>query len=336
MRCGDNRYVTESVRMSSTESSPCSPRRPIAHSTPMPNRSPPPQPQSNMSGCVTCGGIPIGPGEKLVEEHVIITSTNVGMKCRPRPSPSPRPIRRRSPCGARPIRRDTPCRCAKSTPKSGSMYSSFDQLSISEIDKTGTRKGLPPKYQSQEVCPSTYGSTARGDSSSISSKMFTPQKKKKPPESILQWFDRSCERELSRRQMEPYGNLDVSNIRGLERPEMVDASVSGIDMEGLLRTEQNTELYEACEKLAKAQAMDNFTGAVKAAERAAANAPPEYAEEAAAAGARGYQAELTSIVQEKTAGFHPMEVIGYVGVTKPKHAAPPRKCEMNQTRHTFG
>lgn len=51
---------------------------------------------------------------------------------------------------------------------------------------------------------------------------------------------------------------------------------------------------------------------------AAANAPPEYAEEAAAAGARGYQAELTSVLQERIPGVRPMEVIGYVGITRPK------------------
>lgn len=107
-------------------------------------------------------------------------------------------------------------------------------------------------------------------------------------------------------------------MRGMDRSEMIDASASGIELVGLLRGEQNTELYEACDKLAKAQAMDLFKGAVKAAEEAAANAPPEYAEEAAAAGARGYQAELTTVVQERIPGLRPMEVIGYVGVTRPR------------------
>lgn len=97
-----------------------------------------------------------------------------------------------------------------------------------------------------------------------------------------------------------------------------EASTSAIDIHSLMRGEQNTELNEAVDKLAKAQAMDQFEGAVKAAERAAEEAPPEYAEEAAAAGARGFQAELTSIIQETVPGVRPVEVIGYVGITRPK------------------
>lgn len=74
-------------------------------------------------------------------------------------------------------------------------------------------------------------------------------------------FDRSCERELAKRQLGPFDQLDISsNLRGIDRPEMVEATASGIDITSMLRGEQNTELFEACDKLAKAQAMDIFKG----------------------------------------------------------------------------
>lgn len=123
-----------------------------------------------------------------------------------------------------------------------------------------------------------------------------------------------------------YTNIDISRSKGTENPHVVEGSTSGIEIQAMLRGEQNTELKEACDKLAKAQAMDAFEGAVKAAEMAAANAPPEFAEEAAAAASRGYQAELTTVVQQKIPGIKPMEVIGYVGVTRPKK---PKKSWLN-------
>lgn len=139
-------------------------------------------------------------------------------------------------------------------------------------------------------------------------------------------FDRTCERELMKRNTQNLHNLDISQMRGLSRPENITASsISGLELADMLDTHQTTEILEACDKLAKAQAIDSFKGAVRAAEEAAANAPPEYAEEAAAAGARGYQAELTSVVQEKIPGLKPMEVIGYVGVTRPKKPKAPKK-----------
>lgn len=79
---------------------------------------------------------------------------------------------------------------------------------------------------------------------------------------------------------------------------------------------------DAVEKLATAEAMCNFAGAVEAAEEACRSVPKECAEEAAAAGVRGYQKEITNIVQQTIPGEHPIEVVGYVGITTPKN---PRK-----------
>lgn len=109
------------------------------------------------------------------------------------------------------------------------------------------------------------------------------------------------------------------DTRGLLSPEVVIASASAIDINADMRGEQNTDLLDACDRLAKALAMDEFEGAVRAAEQAAASAPSEYAEEAAVAGARGFEAQLTSIVDETYDGLKPIEVVGYVGITRPKH-----------------
>lgn len=56
-------------------------------------------------------------------------------------------------------------------------------------------------------------------------------------------------------------------------------------------------------------------------------APPGLAEEAAVASARIFQTEVetTSEIREDIAGIKPIEVVGYVGITKPKHPAKPYK-----------
>lgn len=58
-----------------------------------------------------------------------------------------------------------------------------------------------------------------------------------------------------------------------------------------------------------------------------AAAPPELAEEAAVASARIFQTEVetTSMIQEDVGGSKPIEVVGYVGITKPKYPAKPSK-----------
>lgn len=100
---------------------------------------------------------------------------------------------------------------------------------------------------------------------------------------------------------------------------MVQSSTSGIDISERLRSAPDTELTEAVEKLAKAEAALHFAGAVRAAEEAAAAAPPELAEEAAAAGARGFHAEITDVFHDTSAnGEKPIQILGYVGITRPK------------------
>lgn len=70
--------------------------------------------------------------------------------------------------------------------------------------------------------------------------------------------------------------------------------------------------------------MSAFEGAVRAAEEAAARALPEQAEEAAAAGARDFQTEITSMVHEELeTGNEPVEVVGYVGITRAKDSKGP-------------
>lgn len=56
-------------------------------------------------------------------------------------------------------------------------------------------------------------------------------------------------------------------------------------------------------------------------------APPGLAEEAAVASARIFQTEVetTSQIHEDIGGDRPIEVLGYVGITKPRHPAKPNK-----------
>ncbi|KAF5285980.1 hypothetical protein FQA39_LY16491 [Lamprigera yunnana] len=149
-------------------------------------------------------------------------------------------------------------------------------------------------------------------------------------ESLLEWFDRTVENELQKRRNaslnvgENLVNLDspsyyVENKKKLKynNPLLVEASTSGIDLQARLRDTQDTELLDAVDKLAKAEAMCTFQGAVRAAEEAAASAPPEFAEEAAAVGAQSFEAELTGVVRQRIDGVKPVEVLGYVGITRP-------------------
>lgn len=66
--------------------------------------------------------------------------------------------------------------------------------------------------------------------------------------------------------------------------------------------------------------MCRFKAAVKAAEEITASVPPEMAEEAAVACARDYQSEILDEFHEEvpmTESQKPIEVIGYIGITKP-------------------
>lgn len=60
---------------------------------------------------------------------------------------------------------------------------------------------------------------------------------------------------------------------------------------------------------------------MKAAEAATASVPPEKAEEVAVACAKDYQTEIVDVINEKiplSEEKKPIEVIGYIGVTKMK------------------
>ncbi|KAL3265957.1 hypothetical protein HHI36_010144 [Cryptolaemus montrouzieri] len=161
----------------------------------------------------------------------------------------------------------------------------------------------------------------------------------KRKESIIEWFDRSVEQELEKRKEKDTSikskslspeKPDILRSEVSESPTrsplamrgLAEATASGIEIIGELLHERDAELIDAVEKLATAEAMCSFAGAVEAAEEAAKSVPFDCAEEAAAAGARGYQKEITNIVQQTIPGEHPIEVVGYVGVTRPKN---PRK-----------
>ncbi|GLV43467.1 hypothetical protein CBL_04009 [Carabus blaptoides fortunei] len=119
-----------------------------------------------------------------------------------------------------------------------------------------------------------------------------PSKLKPKTESAIKKFDRLVSEELKRRH-------DPANV-------LVGATTSDVN------------LLEAVDHLVRAEAVDNFAGTVRAAEEAAASVPPELAEEAAVAAAKDYQTKLTHVAKEVISGEKPIQVIGYIGITKPK------------------
>lgn len=155
---------------------------------------------------------------------------------------------------------------------------------------------------------------------------YTPFLKYKVAVIILCRFDKNVEKELnkfketSEAMVEAF--VDPTASQKSSRyisPRMAQSSTSGIDISERLRSAPDTELTEAVEKLAKAEAALYFAGAVRAAEEAAAAAPPELAEEAAAAGARGFHAEITDVFHDTSGNKEkPIQVLGYIGITRPK------------------
>ncbi|XP_066137456.1 uncharacterized protein [Euwallacea fornicatus] len=152
-------------------------------------------------------------------------------------------------------------------------------------------------------------------------------------ESLIQWFDRSVEKELKKLNkisldVGPQYNSHISNKREipplnfsratLER--MAEASASQIEISFDLMKEPDTDLNAAVQSFAKAETMCAFADAVRAAEAATVAASPHLIEEAALASARGLQTDLkVTNVRGESQGLRPIEVIGYVGVTKPKY-----------------
>lgn len=80
----------------------------------------------------------------------------------------------------------------------------------------------------------------------------------------------------------------------------------------------DNELIEAAEYLIRAEEDARFAEKLAAVEAAVAGVPPEMAEEAALAASKSYQTEKISVIKEKIPGETVIEVLGYVGVTKPK------------------
>ncbi|KAK4886558.1 hypothetical protein RN001_002829 [Aquatica leii] len=170
------------------------------------------------------------------------------------------------------------------------------------------------------------------------SEIVDGQKRSPKKESLLEWFDRTVEAELQRRRdaslnvgenminLDPplFSPFDKNRTKRSNNALLTEASTSGLDINASLREEKDTELLIAVDKLAKAEAMCTFEGAVRAAEAAAASAPPEYVEEAAAAGAHSFEAKLTGVVKQQIDGVKPVEVVGYVGITRPNK---PKKSE---------
>lgn len=149
-------------------------------------------------------------------------------------------------------------------------------------------------------------------------------------ETLLEWFDRSVEKELKKRRTSMDGGGEVSPKKIEEPaslntfPSMVDrlaeASASRVEIASQMLKVPETELTDAVDKLAKAEAMCAFADAVRVAEAAAKAAPPGQAEEAAVASVKGLQTDVktTNIIRETLPGSRPIEVLGYVGVTHPK------------------
>lgn len=146
---------------------------------------------------------------------------------------------------------------------------------------------------------------------------------------IMCRFDRSVEKELQKRRdtgsttaspvdpaLAPLKAKHALNLSKGTAERMAEASASRIEISARLETDFTTELTDAAEKFAKAETMSHYAEALQAAEEAAQNAPPELMEQAAAAEARRIQTELSK-VKETVPGARPIEVVGYVGITKP-------------------
>ncbi|CAH0561301.1 unnamed protein product [Brassicogethes aeneus] len=157
-----------------------------------------------------------------------------------------------------------------------------------------------------------------------------PEVNKKQKETIMEWFDRNVEKELQKRHesvADAGNNPEDMKVpkKGLPVTDeymsrMAESGASGIEVETKFRMEKDSEMAAAVDKLAMAEAMISFAGAVKAAEAAVEMAPPEKAEEAAVEGVKLFHQANTHVnaAKENMKGIKPVEIIGYIGVTKPK------------------
>ncbi|XP_069683234.1 uncharacterized protein [Periplaneta americana] len=150
---------------------------------------------------------------------------------------------------------------------------------------------------------------------------------KKP--SPMKMFDDAVNAELKKRKdyqgMDTYASNFFSGdpnrlACGTRRDVKSKSTLSAVETARSLHPDYYTSgLAEAVDKLAQAEAICRYDGAVKAAEDAASAFPEGImAEEAAVARVRGYHAELVDTVQEEIPGVRPIELVGYIGLTRPK------------------
>ncbi|KAJ9573927.1 hypothetical protein L9F63_008692 [Diploptera punctata] len=149
--------------------------------------------------------------------------------------------------------------------------------------------------------------------------------KKPKPKSIMKLFDEAVNYRLKKLTEDTQEKFSMANdpcsaLKGGRRSIAIKTSLSTFELARSLHPDYKSgALVDATDKLAQAEAACRYDGAIKAAEAAAAGISESLkAEEAAAAGVRGYQAELTDCIQEEVVGMKPIELLGYVGITKPK------------------
>lgn len=110
----------------------------------------------------------------------------------------------------------------------------------------------------------------------------------------------------------------------------VNTSLYGLDVERAVMgpPAERDGLVEAAESLMKAEAACKHGGAVRAAEIAALAQPePKHAEDAARIGAKAYSAAATGGKPGGSTVETPVEVVGYVGCTKPPpDVVKPKTC----------
>ncbi|KAK6638559.1 hypothetical protein RUM43_006826 [Polyplax serrata] len=208
------------------------------------------------------------------------------------------------------------------------------------FDKRGVRFGQKGQCDTGNICDPN-DPAKKFPSEAVQKKLAKGKSfaKKKSP---LQKFDEVVTRELTSRRMAEdegmpsfEGSKNWSTLQ-FSSSKFSDFGRSKISTEhkvsrGLLSNVEkevkpgdpgdveNAYLMDAIEKLAQAQALCRFDAAVKAAEAATASVPPEKAEEVAMACARDYQSEIVDVINEKiptNEDKKPIEVIGYIGVTK--------------------
>lgn len=109
----------------------------------------------------------------------------------------------------------------------------------------------------------------------------------------------------------------------------INAVLYGMDVERAVtgRSAERDDLQDAAEWLLMAEAACKHSGAVHAAQVAAQVQPePKYAEDAARIGAKAYTAAARGDRPGGSTSETPVEVVGYVGCTRPPDSTPKRNA----------